>query len=105
MPANEIVSGIPFVYLQKLLQNGLIERLQLDDKTISEHISNMTLDDFCKLVNGNKTIGNQCLNEAAAAGKKEILEYLLDDLKIPVTGLKTWRRVEKADGREKGLFL
>lgn len=96
-PTNEIVSDIPFDYLKKLLKNEVIERLQLDDATISKHIPCMSLDDFCRLVNGNNAIGNQCLNAAAAAGKKEILEYLLDDLKIPVTGLKSRWRSENAD--------
>lgn len=88
---NDTLQQLSLEDFQTVIKNGLVDRLQLKDETLAKFLRYWSLDEFKKLSNGNPEPGDACLNAAASSGKKDILEFLLYDLKIPITGKRTAR--------------
>ena len=95
-PLCDFIKNLPYAYVKKMQTAGLINSAQLDDDTIAELLKEMDVEEFAAFVKGNFAVDMECLNAAAAAGKVDILEYMLDQLRIPVNGKNSgcWSRAD-----------
>lgn len=82
---NDALQKLSFRYVDLLIRKGIVDRLILDDYTVAHCIPDMEDEnEFAALVKDNRSIGCECLDAAAASGRRDILGYMLDVLEIPL---------------------
>ena len=94
---EDSIDDTPYSYVKKLLDASIISSLQLNDEMIAGFIKDMQFEDFAALVKDDSMADSRCLDAASESGKVEFLEYMLDVLKIPITGKNKGRWSRKAD--------